>query len=445
MQVFISYAHTAHDSRLARWLSNAFRQAGLSPWFDDSDTSPGDPIESTIRQAIDQSDAAVFLISRCWLERSWTIWELNQFAMRELPCERLVPVLRGPAVELQRLIPAYLTRCRHIEWPADAADSLSAFWSVYCGVTAQRPGPREDWQSHAEALIGGTGPPRAELPRPVWDPAASRTHPGQHRVSLRCDRTQHWGLIETHAQEPASELLLMPGTRGQGHEHFLVRVEGELRRDPPRNVIALHWPRGRPASQNDYLEVLAGHLEVEAGPRVDVRVRLQERLATLLEHQNLVLLHPPVRARFLDDELVTYYIKTLPGLLAPGRVPFHLKCVQPLEWRATGSLHRVMARIARMLWAGSGDAEWIEVAFEESDANQLIRRLKDTGSSGLRVVPLPMLGDVPDQEIIQFFDRLGLPDTQRRRLLARIRLSSRTPEELFQAIDEYYPEFCEAR
>jgi TIR domain len=444
MQVFISYAHTKHDSNLARWLANAFRKAGLSPWFDDSDTSPGDPVESTLRQAIDASDAAVFLISRCWLERSWTIWELNQFATRELPCERLVPVLRGPTSELQRLIPAYLTRCRHIEWPTDKAEALSAFWNVYCGVTGQRPGPREHWNAQAGALIGGTEPPSVELPRPVWDPAAPRTHPGQQRVSLRCDRTQLWGLIETHAQEPASELLLIPGPRGQGHEHFLVRVEGELRRDPPRNVIALQWPR-RPASQNDYLEALASHLELEVGPHVDLRPRLQERIATLLGHQNLVLLHPPIRSHFFDDELATYYVETLPGLLSRREVPFHLKCVQPLKWRSSGSLHRLAARMTRMMWAGAGEAEWIEEASEESDAYRLIKRLKDTASSALRVVPLPVLGEVPDVEIIQFFDRLGLSDAQRRRLLARIRSTSHTPEELFQAIDEYYPELCEVR
>lgn len=445
MQVFISYAHTAHDSRIARWLVANLRLCGLSPWLDETDTSPGDLIEGAIRQAIDRSHAAIFLISRSWLERSWTSWELGQFAMRQPPCERLVPVLCGSAADLQRLVPPHLTQRRHIEWPTDDAEILPVYWNIYCGVLGRKPGPREDWKVQAEALIGARGAPlpRSEPPRPMWDPGGARLHPGQQRVSLRCNRVEHWGLVETHAQDPRHEVLLVPGTRGQGHEHFLVRIEGELRRDPPRYMKILSWPR-RPVNQDGYLEVLASNLELEAGPRVNLRARLVRRLQTLMAHQNLILLQPPIRADFLDPEILAYYTETLPALLTDVRPAFHLKCVQAIEWRRSNPFRRGAARLMRLMW-GAAEASWIEEASEERDAGELITRLARRASRLVPIVALPRLEDVPDHDVIEFFSRLGVPDAQKRRLLARVRSNSHTPEELFRAIDEYYPEFAGAR
>ena len=95
MQVFLSYARSGAGLSASEVSRRRAQVGGLDVWLDEERLPPGHRLEAAIRQGVDTSDAAVFLISRLWVERDWTRWELTQFARREPRCERMLPVLRG--------------------------------------------------------------------------------------------------------------------------------------------------------------------------------------------------------------------------------------------------------------------------------------------------------------------------------------------------------------
>jgi hypothetical protein len=419
-------------------------------WFDEERLPPGCRFEDEIRRGVDASDGAVFLISREWLGRDHTKWELTQFGRRTPPCQRLIPVVRGPRHLFERDIPAHLAQQSNLEWPPDATDAPRRFWQLLAGLTGQPPGPSATWTAQGEAALSGVAPPPpVASPRP-HDPRARRVKPGQGRPSLTCDRSAHWGMVDTHAQEPVHEVLVVPGARGMGHEHFLVRVEQELRRDPRRWVATVSWGLTRPATQDALLEKLADSLEVDTGARVDTRARLASAIEARLAHENLVLIHPCIRDHFDDEEIVRYYGETLPSLIADSGQPGCLKCLQPIEWRMAPALKRLGARVAAALWPGLTSASWVDEGCDEHEAAHLIQALcdgasrapRDGASGALRVCSLPPLGDIPEAEVEEFCQRLGLTEPQRRRLLALARSVSRTPEDFLEALDQYYPSVC---
>ena len=53
-----------------------------------------------------------------------------------------------------------------------------------------------------------------------------------------------------------------------------------------------------------------------------------------MSDSNLVLLHPCLRARYVDAPLISYYTEWLPALLAEVKPRMSLKSVQPVEWPA---------------------------------------------------------------------------------------------------------------
>jgi hypothetical protein len=248
-------------------------------------------------------------------------------------------------------------------------------------------------------------------------------------------------MVDAHAQEPVHEVLLVPGARGAGHDHFIVRIEQELRGDPPRCLEIVQWPR-RPATQEDFLDPVAAALDVDTAARGNLRARLVAALRARLQHQNLILLHPCVRDRFDDEEIRRYYRETWPALIQAAEPAFRVKCLQPIAWRAAPPLKRLGARVASALWPGMGRAEWVDEGYDEVEATALVEDLTAAGGHVLRICALPPLAEIPDTEVEEFCQRLGLSIEQRRRLLARVRSVSRTPEDFFQALDEYYPEVC---
>ncbi len=120
MQVFISYAHTPIDTALARYLAARLRDVAVKVWLDESSLKAGDPLQSDIEQAIADSDAGVFLVSRSWLISKWTAFELEQFDKRDPHSVRCIPIFRVPRERLS--VPPALIKIKGLTWMEDDGD-----------------------------------------------------------------------------------------------------------------------------------------------------------------------------------------------------------------------------------------------------------------------------------------------------------------------------------
>jgi hypothetical protein len=412
MQVFISYAHTDADAPLALRIAERLRAAGLTAWLDRASISPSAHTREAIERAARESNHAVFLVSRSWLVRDWTEWELGLFEHRDPATVRRVPVLRRPRRELR--LPPGLYRHAGFEWLEDDPDEDARFWELYCALLGREPGLPQHWSAEGRALTPGVDPPPPPPP------------PESERPSLKCDRARQWTATDTLASSGGNELILVPGAAGQDHDHFMQRIEGHFRPDPPRAIVPVAWRgQGRPRSEGDFRESLAAILRVPP-------LYLEAELAGRLARENLVLLHPCIRFRFVDSPLVRYYSTWWPEWLKAAGAAGNVKCVQPIEWPPYSfpkMLHRWLS------------AEAAARGTEKPDALGLIRRVLDASAPLLRAIRLAELKDVTRQDLTEFCDLQGLTPPQREWLLDRIRSrNARMPIDVFRAIDDYYPE-----
>src|SRR5437870_11791420 len=116
--VFISYAHTPEDSRLASCLEEWLERAGVRTWRDKSQLPAGELLDDAIAKAIAECGAAIFLVSGTWRDRDWTNQEIQLIAGRD-PGGKEIPrvgILRAAGVQP----PAALSRFPKMEWFDDA-------------------------------------------------------------------------------------------------------------------------------------------------------------------------------------------------------------------------------------------------------------------------------------------------------------------------------------
>jgi hypothetical protein len=276
VRIFISYSHNDADTPLARYLAGRLREIGVEVWQDESSQPAGESLQADIEKAIRESDHAVFLVSKLWLQSRYCRLELDRFDRRDPSKVRRIPVFRLAPEQL--MLPVQLIDLKGITWLEDDPHHEARFWEVYCAITGTDPGPAERWAERSRALGKGSAPPPVvRPPRPSLD-------------SLRCDRAVQWTRIEDIVPEPAHDLLIVPGEVGQAHDHFCLRIREMLSTLPPRSIACIHW-RKRPASRDEFLAAMAEALGVS-------RDWLPREMAERMSDSNLVLLHPCLRARF---------------------------------------------------------------------------------------------------------------------------------------------------
>jgi hypothetical protein len=415
-QVFISYAHTPTDTPLAHYIARALRSVGINVWLDESTLTGGDLLQQTIQAAIDRSSCAIFLVSPTWLVRDWTMFELEQFSRKDPDVVRRIPVFRAPRRDM--VIPPALVRVTGFEWLEADSEPERRMWEVYCAVSRSEPGPSETWATKWQTLPKATTVP---TPPPMVR-AATRLVTPPTRPSLRCDRAVQWARVDELAIDQSNQLILLPGGVGQAHEHFVERIQRLLRLDPPRGMVTVDWPT-RPRSRDEFTECLARALDVDPAG-------VASELAGRLAHQNLLLLHPCLRARFVDDALVRYYTDWLPALLAGAHPAMFLKAVQPVEFPRTSTAQAVLSWL-RLRDSGEDSRE---------DAEALLTSLKDSAAPLLRAFRLRDLADVTTRDLEDFCDVSGLNPTQRQWLLAQVAARGSTPRDVFQALDDFLPD-----
>jgi hypothetical protein len=415
MQAFISYAHTPNDTALARYLAARLRDARIDVWLDESSLKAGGLLQADIERAIADSDAGIFLMSQSWVASEWTAFELEQFDKRDPHVVRRIPVFRTARERLS--VPPPLVKITGLVWLEDETDNDARFWELYCAITDNAPGPADQWSTSGRRLGSSSAPiaPPAAAPRPI--PSL--------RPSLRCNRALQWKTVDDLATDGSHELIMVPGVVGQAHEHFLERVQRLLRMDPPRSVTTVDWPT-RPRSRDEFREALARALNV---PPASLAAELGLRLA----HSNIVLLHPCLRARFLDDVLVQYYTVWLPELIAECQPRMNLKILQPVEWPSDAGVAAQVLTWLRLRGSAADDGK--------PQAQELIGRVRAGSSATLPSIRLHDLSDITNDDLNEFCDVMKLSDRQRTWLLSRISSRSpKTPRDMFQAIDDYLPD-----
>jgi hypothetical protein len=161
-------------------------------------------------------------------------------------------------------------------------------------------------------------------PEVIEGPVLSRQRNPVDRPSLTCGRAGQWNQVCQCAPTRVHQVLLVPGSLGQATLHFRDRVEVWMSTDPSRSMVTVHWPTP-PRSLGELLERLAFALQVD-------EKSLEQAIADRLATRNLYVLHPCLSADFRGSQFLEYYTKWWPATLGMTQTPYHVKCVQPVEW-----------------------------------------------------------------------------------------------------------------
>jgi hypothetical protein len=157
---------------------------------------------------------------------------------------------------------------------------------------------------------------------------------------------------------------------------------------------------------------------------------LGREMAERMSDANLVLLHPCLRARFVDSALINYYAEWLPKLLGQLKPHMSLKCVQPVEWPTPGGTIASVLTWLRLRPAPSTEGR--------PEAETFIDRVRRESSEGMRTIRLQDLTDITPEDLEEFCQIERLTETQKTWFLSRIYAREpRNSEEVLEAIDAF--------
>jgi len=264
---------------------------------------------------------------------------------------------------------------------------------------------------------------------------------GRDPAALFCDRYDQWVEFLELARTPRSEVVLVPGARGQGHAYFQMRIEIEVEYREALPCRVLHFQSARstlPVEPRGFQSAWAQMLDCR---ETDV----EESLNRLLAHRNLLVLHPSIGAGIDavqgaagSSPWVEYYTHWLPKLLHEARPIHGLKCVQPLDWLPYPLTLQRLARLMGGVWPR--DRGWIPRALQERWAKELIEVLKRGADRELPMVCLPDLTQITAAHVLNFCERIGLPESMRPDFVGNVLYGAQTSEQILQNIARVLPE-----
>jgi TIR domain len=406
--IFISYARTPLDRQIATLLETSLTAAGLEVWRDTTQIQVGESFEKEIREAIPRASWIIFLVSNSWLDGGWCQEELRLALHHHGGTSKCLPVLRAPLDRIGRRMPVPFATLNATIWTEDEVDPGARLFELYARITGENV-PAVEWSARGKALLAKAGLAPGGAPPPP--PPAHLDPP-----SFNCDRAPQWSTVAALLGSGRHDLAIVRGPSGEYHEHFLDRVTRALPLQPERTIVPVRWQR-RPVGRDDFLRALTESLQAGDPSRLPDHIR--QRLA----QRHLVLVHGCIRGDFEDDDLEQYYGTWLPELVAGHRGPFHLKCVQALEWRQEALIKRLLG------WGAANDDD------NKSAAERLVQHI-ETRQQSLTVVRLRELEPITSQELQEFCDA-WVPTAHRAPLLAAVKQSAKTSEETLRAIDRY--------
>lgn len=420
--VFLSYAHTPLESALAGFVTRCLEAAGVDVWRDVDDLMAGDQFPEEIERQIARADHLIFLVTNTWLERKWCRRELHS-AVKHHGKEphRFLPIFRAAAEDLL-FMPEAFEDTHGLFWMEDDAEPFRQLCELHMAIANTPIEPFE----RAEA--GKRLAQKAGLTPPVAEdfPLISEDLP-----SFRCNRTHQWQTVEhvmTDLSDTRHDVIVVPGARGEAHDHFLMRIERQLAKLPDRRIVPVRW-RQRPSSREEYLGELAESMGKSSVPL------LREHLRALLQRKHVVLVHECLRGGFDDPhDLVEYYGTWLPELVGGAARTGALKCVQAVEWpRPSGGGVPVVGSLLRLLRRPSSDTDEISLA------KRLVERLNAAGVSGtVATVCTDELQPITEDDVRRFCRDCGVPRELHDELVRTVMpAKGRTSEEILRAIDKF--------
>jgi hypothetical protein len=116
--VFISHASEDKDA-VVRPLAIELRNKGLSVWYDEFELKIGDSLRRTIDRGLTQSNFGIVVISRDFIKKGWTNYELDGLITRAVSGE-------------QQLLPIWhnITKQEVVEYSPSLADKVARNTSV---------------------------------------------------------------------------------------------------------------------------------------------------------------------------------------------------------------------------------------------------------------------------------------------------------------------------
>ena len=240
-----------------------------------------------------------------------------------------------------------------------------------------------------------------------------------NRPSLTCGRGLQWNEVCQCAPARVHNVILIHGHADQDPSHFRERIHVHLDVRPTRSIYAIDWGETIPLSQDHFHHVLATSLKADAS-------RLREAIAARLAGQDLIVLHPSIRADIECEELLRYYTMYLPELVAGANGDNRLKCVQPIEWADSG--RGFLSRI------GLGD----DAPQGRDAAATFVSELQAREHPLLPIAELDELTTVTPKEMSDFAKYSGLPTEKRKRLLQRVGTVPQVSKVIFKEIDRYW-------
>ncbi len=426
-RVFISYAHTDADTALARNLEKWLAAAGVEPWLDESRNWPGKNLEHAIPAAVDQSDAAIFLISRAWIERDWTHKEIQLFARRDPDGDTIprIGVFRAPRRDLEIGAPAELSRFVTLDWIDGCGRETEAetLYRLYCGILRQEPGSPSGWVAKGLPFMNGDGA--------VAPPAPPRLHPRPVRPdpypSLECGRANEFMSVKQSYVERYHQVAVIAAPSGEAHDRFQRRIRQKM--EPPPVIHDVDWSP-LPVTRDDYLERLLRALTDDKNDSID---DLRRVLRDKLSNQNVILMHRTLESSDYDDPLLLqYYTQWLPEQVAAAQPVYCLKCIQPVRWDAARGFRTLARRLASLL----GRRNWF-CTDQERDALVFMDNVLAT-QSAVRPTKIP-LSPVMEADVEQFctIKQFSAADREEIRVRTRRGPRVRTSEDVLSAIDNY--------
>jgi hypothetical protein len=313
VRIFISYARTYADTALAQYLTRRFLAIGIDVWQLES-LPANEPLQAGVENAILESDHAIFLISKLWLSRDLTWFELARFHQRDPRDTRLIPVFRLPRAQLN--VPPPLINLKGVTWLETEPDPDARFWEVYCGITNTEPGPVDAWGARGRELTKApVRPPERGAGRAAVDVAAS-ARPRGNGLFI-CYRRQHaegyaGRIFDRLATELPVTRLFMDVDNIQPGEDFVEAIEAAISGSRVMLVlITREWADARDGTgtrlidrSDDFVRLeigraLAGRLVVipvlvggAPSPRDE---ELPQELRPLSRRQTIELRHPSWR------------------------------------------------------------------------------------------------------------------------------------------------------
>lgn len=414
MQIFLSYSH--EDVAFARYLNTALQAAGVDLWIDEERLIAGNRNLERIIEETRRSEHAIFLVSRSWLTKDWTLKELSLFETRDAALCRRIAVLLTRRGDIRDALPPALAQLSHIEWLPDDPEPDARLWEVFCAVKGLAPGSRQEWAAKGRDLQKASQAHATPPPLPL---------PANESPSLCCDRERQWTDLDQFFTPREHRIMFLIGARGEAHDSFLRRIE--LRFQIPL-VCRVTWASrrataedGRPSGEAEFRDAIARALNVQSGALV-------ETLNAMLATRHVLLLHDRICDDYEDGQLIRYFTEYLPRLVEDVGPVMTLKCVSPVEWLPRPGMTRLLR------WLNNRSL---------TDDERRARRLVDVVQAQVRTPcvanALHELESITEAHIRGLCTANNLGEPEVSRLIDRIR-AARTSEEKLTIFDDFIRE-----